>query len=107
MRWGMNAWLLVAALLLLWFVLCRFLSNEWSANEQYNYGWFVPFFALFLFWQRWERRPPLLRISEFELRNPEPETSEAGESAIRQSVFRTFVLSPFYFAGAPSSPARF
>ena len=30
---------------LLWFVLCRHLSGEWRINEQYNYGWFVPFFA--------------------------------------------------------------
>jgi exosortase len=41
----------------LWVVLCYWLSNEWSANEQYNYGWFVPFFALYLFWLRWEDRP--------------------------------------------------
>ncbi len=41
----------------LWFVLCRHLSDEWTVNEQYNYGWFVPFFALFLFWLRWEARP--------------------------------------------------
>lgn len=42
----------------LWFVLCRHLSNEWSANEQYGYGWFVPFFAAYLFWLRMEGRPP-------------------------------------------------
>jgi exosortase len=48
---------LACALLALWFVLCRHLSNEWSVNEQYNYGWFVPFFALYLFWLRWEDRP--------------------------------------------------
>jgi exosortase len=41
----------------LWFVLCRHLSSEWSVNEQYSYGWFVPFFAAFLFWLRWEDRP--------------------------------------------------
>jgi exosortase len=41
----------------LWFVLCRHLSGEWSVNEQYGYGWFVPFFAAFLFWLRWEDRP--------------------------------------------------
>jgi exosortase len=41
----------------LWFVLCRHLSGEWSVNEQYNYGWFVPFFTLFLFWLRWEDTP--------------------------------------------------
>jgi exosortase len=38
-------------------MLCRHLSGEWSVNEQYNYGWFVPFFALYLFWLRWEDRP--------------------------------------------------
>ena len=42
---------------LLWFVLCRALSVEWSGNEQYSYGWFVPFFAAYLFWLRWEDRP--------------------------------------------------
>ena len=41
----------------LWFVLCRQLSGEWLVNEQYNYGWFVPFFALYLFWLRWQDRP--------------------------------------------------
>jgi exosortase len=48
------ALLLFATLALLWFMLCRNLSLEWSANEQYSYGWFVPFFAAFLFWLRWE-----------------------------------------------------
>lgn len=42
---------------LLWFILCRHLSSEWSLNEQYSYGWFVPFFAAYLFWLRWENRP--------------------------------------------------
>jgi exosortase len=42
----------------LWFVLCRELSGEWLVNEQYNFGWFVPFFALYLFWLRWQDRPP-------------------------------------------------
>jgi Transmembrane exosortase (Exosortase_EpsH) len=45
------------ALAALWFILCRHLSGEWSVNDQYNYGWFVPFFALYLFWLRWEDRP--------------------------------------------------
>ncbi len=53
--------LILAALVLvaLWFILCRHLSGEWTVNEQYNYGWFVPFLALFLFWLRWEDRPPV------------------------------------------------
>ena len=53
-------WVALAVLFLaaLWFGLCRELSGEWSVNEQYNFGWFVPFFALYLFWLRWQDRPP-------------------------------------------------
>ena len=42
----------------LWFGLCQQLSGEWSVNQQYNFGWFVPFFAFYLFWLRWQDRPP-------------------------------------------------
>ena len=41
----------------LWLGLCQQLSGEWSVNEQYNFGWFVPFFAAYLFWLRWQDRP--------------------------------------------------
>src|SRR5258708_19002457 len=41
----------------LWLELWRQLSGEWSVNDQYSYGWFVPFFAIVLFWLRWEDRP--------------------------------------------------
>jgi exosortase len=47
----------IAAVGVLWFILVRHLSNEWSVSEQYNYGWFVPFFAAYLFWLRWQDRP--------------------------------------------------
>ena len=43
----------------LWFILWRQLSGEWSVNDQYSYGWFVPFFALLLFWLRWQDRPEI------------------------------------------------
>src|SRR5207253_355257 len=33
----------------LWLILWRQLSGEWSVNDQYSYGWFVPFFAVVLF----------------------------------------------------------
>jgi exosortase len=56
-RRSLPVFFLALALGTLWFILCRHLSNEWSINEQYNYGWFVPFFALYLFWLRWEDRP--------------------------------------------------
>jgi exosortase len=47
----------------LWFVLCRYLSSEWRFNDQYSYGWFVPFFVAYLFWLRWEDRPQKSQIS--------------------------------------------
>jgi len=62
--------LAVAVVGALWFVLCRDLSGEWSMNEQYNYGWFVPFFALYLFWLRWQDRPaPEVRSQKSEVRS--------------------------------------
>jgi exosortase len=59
---------LLLALGALWFVVCRYLSDEWSFNEQYNYGWFVPFFAAYLFWLRWEDRPEPVAIANRGLR---------------------------------------
>ena len=52
-------WVVLAVLFLavLWLGLCSELSGEWSINGQYNFGWFVPFFALYLFWLRWQDRP--------------------------------------------------
>jgi eight transmembrane protein EpsH (proposed exosortase) len=41
----------------LWFELCHALATEWSLNGHYNFGWFVPFFAAYLFWLRWQDRP--------------------------------------------------
>jgi exosortase len=53
----------------LWFALCRELSGEWSVNQQYTFGWFVPLFALCLFWLRWQDRPQIeIRDSKFEIR---------------------------------------
>ena len=60
---------LALALGALWFVCCRHLSEEWRFNEQYSYGWFVPFFVAFLFWLRWEDRPsPDVRGQKSEIR---------------------------------------
>src|SRR5262249_44736826 len=57
-----RSWLPIASLTLalsvLWLICFRHLSAEWSYNEQYSYGWFVSDFALYLFWLRWEDRPP-------------------------------------------------
>ena len=42
---------------ILWLDLIHLLSFQWSTNEQYAYGWFVPILAAGLFWNRWHRQP--------------------------------------------------
>jgi len=75
-RWSVGALAALIALATLWFILCWQLSGEWSLNEQYNYGWFVPFFALYLFWLRWEDQPPL------EIPNPKSQIRNHRVAAI-------------------------
>ncbi len=36
----------------------RQLHVEWAVNPQYSYGWGVPGLVLYLFWKRWQDRPP-------------------------------------------------
>src|ERR1700680_2294193 len=72
----------------LWFVLCRHLSGEWSVNEQYNYGWFVPFFAMVLFWLRWEDRP------KAEVGGQKSEGSSQRSVAVLVAIFALLVLLP-------------
>jgi exosortase len=55
-RGSLIGWLLLAAAY--WGALFNQLRVEWSANDQYAYGWFVPILALGLLWLRWQDRPP-------------------------------------------------
>ena len=73
--------LTVLFLAVLWVVLCRELSGEWSVNEQYNFGWFVPFFALYLCWLRWQDAPPAP-----EVRSQKSEVSLPRRSLARRRV---------------------
>src|SRR6266581_3250470 len=70
----------------LWFILCRQLTGEWSVNEQYNYGWFVPFFSLYLFWLRWQDRPP----PEI----PNPESQIPNSAALLLGILALLLLLP-------------
>jgi exosortase len=56
-RFSIRAVYIVALFVLLWISLWHQLSGEWSVNDQYSYGWFVPLFAVILFWLRYEDRP--------------------------------------------------
>lgn len=56
-RLAASVWLTLGAVLAGWFVLWQKLSVDWSVNDQYQYGWFVPPLALALFALRWRDRP--------------------------------------------------
>ena len=56
-RLAPNGWWLCGALCLGWFVLWNRLRIDWSVNDQYAYGWFVPPLALALLMLRWKDRP--------------------------------------------------
>jgi len=53
----LKVWLPIILFAVLWADLVRQLSYTWGTNEQYAYGWFVPFFAAALLWRRWMTRP--------------------------------------------------
>jgi exosortase len=50
-------WLLAFLIAAICFIPINQLRVEWSINAQYAYGWAVPFLALYLFGERWKRRP--------------------------------------------------
>lgn len=41
-----------------WLLLFNRLRTEWVVNDLYSYGWFVPALAGYLFYERWQDRPP-------------------------------------------------
>jgi len=53
----LSAFLPLALFSVLWIDLIRQLSYQWSTNEQYAYGRFVPFLALGLLLKKWPDRP--------------------------------------------------
>src|SRR6202021_2434857 len=40
-----------------WLLFFNELRGEWEVNEQYSYGFLVPFLGASLFWLRWPDRP--------------------------------------------------
>jgi exosortase len=76
-RFSIRSALIVVLSATLWLVLWWHLSGEWSVNDQYSYGWFVPLFAIVLFWLRWEDRPQAGKLGARSL--------EFGEQRIENS----------------------
>src|SRR5436305_9227764 len=73
----------------LWLGLWWQLSGEWSVNDQYSYGWFVPFFAIVLFWLRWEDRPKTQ-----EVRGQRTEDRKKNALAIALAIVALLLLFP-------------
>ncbi len=80
-----SSFLSLAAFSVLWIDLIRQLSYQWSTNEQYAYGWFVPFLALGLILKKWPYRPtPSHRSSVI-----------SDQSSVRSISAFSFQLSAF------------
>jgi exosortase len=41
-----------------WWMLIAYLSQHWSVDPQYSFGWLVPVICAYLFMVRWRTRPP-------------------------------------------------
>src|SRR6266404_6284998 len=88
-RLSLRAPLMIAFFAALWLILFRQLSLEWSVNDQYSYGWFVPFFAALLFWLRWEDRPQAQ-----EVREQKTDDKKKNVIAIGLAIFALLLLFP-------------
>ncbi len=85
--------MVIGGLVVLWLITWRYLSAEWSFNEQYSYGWFVPFFAAYLFWLRWEDRP-----------RPRPKFEIVAIAAIASALLLLLPLRIFEIGSADWRP---
>ncbi len=56
-KWSGAAAVSLLLLAIFWGDLIRVLSLEWSINEQYRFGYLVPFITLYLLYLRWLGRP--------------------------------------------------
>jgi exosortase len=53
----LHPWLVLLVLGYVWFRLVDHLRVEWSLNEQYSYGFAVPFLCAYLLYRRWSETP--------------------------------------------------
>jgi len=102
-RFSIRSALIVVLFAALWGILWWQLSAEWSVNDQYSYGWFVPLFAIVLFWLRWEDKPkarevrglsPEDREQRTDNREQRTENTKARSLAIFVSVVALLLLFP-------------
>jgi exosortase len=75
-----------------WWMLIAYLSQHWSVDSQYSFGWLVPVICAYLFVVRWRTRPP----------------AEPARSAIPRWVFWSagFTLLPTWLVAQPNPDWR-
>ena len=73
------------ALTFLWWRLIDHLRVEWTVNEQYHYGWAVPFLCVYLLWTKHREQKEKLESGK---------QKTAGEA-----VFRCFGVAVFQSDG--------
>ena len=96
-----------------WLWLIHQLGAQWSAYEQYHYGWAVPFLGAYLLWQRLQNpsgrldRSPVAQASV-------PASSSEDSAAVADSPAKSsdssvsgFQPSTTPTVGRPSAPSRF
>jgi exosortase len=82
-------WLILASVLLAWWISIRMLWNDWEIDSQYSYGFLVPILCMALFHMRWKDRPA---------QAPEEET---GSVVLVAGFGVALALLPLFFEANP------
>lgn len=83
-------------IVVLWSISFWELHFEWAINQQYNYGFFIPFLSLYLFYLRWEDRPNMLANHTF-----------PTNFIIGIAIIITYIVSFLFLANVDWRPLHF
>ena len=92
---GWMLWLAGAAVLFAWVALWNKLRVDWTINEQYEYGWFVPPLSLAVLTMRWKDRP-----------SAQPRRRPAGGWFVLAVFAGLFLIGPLRLVEGPNPDWR-
>ena len=78
----------LSVVVLYWCQLFYQLQIEWSANAQYNYGWFVPVLAVMLQWRRWGETSGHSLKSKVQSPKSKVQSSQSEVQSLNSEVLR-------------------
>lgn len=78
-----QTWLLPAFVLACWLLAIRHLSAEWTLNEQYHFGWLVPFLAAYLV---------KVRLEEYPTPRPTPSALQLGALLLTLAICSALLM---------------